>query len=344
MSTVRVSDSHFSAVSPKCLFSVAALTLVCAALSVSTRAQTPGTRQFPNSLPVSELAKEPVKTPLAPPTVATGNDLYCAGFINSVPTPNYFQIVGAEEEDTKTQFGQGDVVYLNAGRRQGVEPGLLYTVVRPRGDFRSPFAHTSGERNLGVYTQELGVLRVFAVQETTATARIVFSCGVIQFGDLLRAFEERRAPASDVGQPLPRYEPLKDKGDGRIVLQREQKEVIGPRDVVYIDLGKNQGVKVGDRFTIFRHYPDDAKIVRINDDEIRLKESAEYQSDQYKGGKYSIDAPRKGRQAVKNERPQIPPKIVGELVVIAVQPKSATAIVTRTTQEVHTGDWIEAQK
>jgi hypothetical protein len=341
---VRLPHSRLLVASPKYLVSVALLTLSSAVFVPDVDAQALGTRKFPNNLPVSELAKEPAKTPLAPPTVATGNDLYCAGFINAVPTPNYFQIVGAEEEGTKTQFGQGDVVYLNAGTKQGVEPGLLYTVVRPQGSFRSPFAHTSGERNLGVYTQELGVLRVFAVQETTATARIVFSCGVIQFGDLLRAYEERRAPASDVSQPLPRYQPLKGKGDGRIVLQRDGHETIGPRDVVYIDLGKNQGVQTGDRFTIFRRTPDDAKIVRDNDDEIRPRESGGYQSDTFKGGKYSMDAPRKGRQAVKNDRPQIPAKIVGELVVIAVQGKSATAIVTRTTQEVHTGDWVEAQR
>jgi hypothetical protein len=341
---VRQLNSRSLASSLKCLFSVAALALACATPTCDVSAQALGTRRFPPNLPVGELAKEPAPTPLAPLTVATGNDLYCAGFINSMPTPNYFEIVGAEEENTKTQFAQGDVVYLNAGRSQGVEPGLLYTVVRPLGTFRSPFAHTSGERNLGVYTQELGVLRVFAVQETTATARIVFSCGTMQFGDLLRAYEERRAPVSDVSEPLPRYEvPACDK-PGRIVLQREMKEVIGPRDVVYIDLGKDEGVQVGDRFTIFRLEPDDARIVRNNDDEIRQRQSGGFESDTFRGGKFSIDAPRKGRQRVKNERPALPPKIVGELVVIAVQGKSATAIVTRTTQEVHTGDWVEVQK
>lgn len=337
---------HFSCnfLSFNYLFSVSSILGLLALHSIGVCGQALGTRQFPSNLPMSELAKEPTKTPLAPPAVATGNDLYCAGFINSVPTPNYFQIVGAEEENTKTQLGQGDVVYLNAGRKQGVESGLLYTVVRPKGTFRSPFVHTSGQRNLGEFTQELGVLRVFDVQETTATARIVFSCGVIQFGDLLRAYEERRSPVTSVSEPLPRYEPLNLKSNGRIVLQREQKEVIAPRDVVYIDLGKDQGIKTGDRFTIFRFFPDDAKLVRINDDEIRVKESDGYQSDTFKGGKFSKDAPRKGRQEVKNERPQIPPKVVGELVVISVHPKSATAVVTRVTQEVHTGDWIEQQK
>ncbi len=327
----------------KSLFSLISLALSLAVFFSIASAQALGTRRLPENLPASEAAKQPAPTALGPTKVATGNGLYCAGFINATPTPNKFQIVGAEQEDTRQQFGQGDIVYLNAGRSQGLEPEMLFAIVRPLGDFRSPFVHTSGQRHLGVYTRELGVLRVIAVQETTATARIVVSCEEMQFGDLLRAFEERRAPAENVSQPLPRYEPTSGQKAGRIVLQRDQKEMIAPRDVVYIDLGKDSGINVGDRFTIYRHYPDDAKTVRFNDDDITQRRSGGYQSETYKGGTFSIDHPRVARQEVKNARPQLPHKIVGELVVISVQGKSAAAIVTRTTQEVHPGDWIEAR-
>lgn len=327
----------------KSLFSVISLTLSLSILFSVVSAQALGTRRLPENLPIGEVAKDPAPTALGPTKVVTGKDLYCAGFINSTPTPNNFQIVGAEQEDTRQQFAQGDIVYLNAGRSQGLEPEMLFAVVRPLGDFRSPFVHTSGQRNLGVFTRELGVLRITAVQEKTATARIIVSCEEMQFGDLLRAFEERRAQAENVSQPLPRYEPTSGQKAGRIVLQRDQKEMIAPRDVVYIDLGKDNGVNVGDRFTIYRQYPNDAKSVRFNDDDVTQRRSGGYQSDTYKGGTYSIDHPRVARQDVKNARPQLPHKIVGELVVISVQGKSATAIVTRTTQEVHPGDWIEAR-
>lgn len=327
----------------KSLFSVISLALSLSILFSVVSAQALGTRRLPENLPIGEATKDPAPTALGPAKVVMGKDLYCAGFINSTPTPNNFQIVGAEQEDTRQQFAQGDVVYLNAGRSQGLEPEMLFSVVRPLGDFRSPFVHTSGQRNLGVFTRELGVLRVIAVQEKTATARIIVSCEEMQFGDLLRAFEERRAQAENVSQPLPRYEPTSSQKAGRIVLQRDQKEMIAPRDVVYIDLGKDNGVNVGDRFTIYRQYPNDAKSVRFNDDDVTQRRSGGYQSDTYKGGTYSIDHPRVARQDVKNARPELPHKIVGELVVISVQGKSATAIVTRTTQEVHPGDWIEAR-
>jgi hypothetical protein len=325
------------------LFSAFSLALLLSIFSSYASAQALGTRRLPENLPVSEAAKEPAPTALAPSRVARGNELYCAGFINATPTLNKFQIIGAEHEDTRGHFAQGDVVYLNAGRSQGVEVDLLYTVVRPLGDFRSPFAHTTGQRNLGVYTRELGVLRVIAVQETSSTARIVVSCDDMQLGDLLRAFEDRRAPAENVSQPLPRYEPTSGKMAGRIVLQRDQKEMIAPRDVVYIDLGQANGVKVGDRFTIYRRKPEDSRIARYNDDDVIQRRSGGFQSDKFKGGTFSNDHPRVDIEDVKGARLPLPYKIVGELVVISVQGKSSTAIVTRTTQEVHPGDWIEAR-
>lgn len=306
-------------------------------------AQSLGQRELPDNLRITEARGNAEESMPMPAHVAIGNDLYCAGFFNAMPTPNYFQIVGAEFENHRDYFTQGDAVYLNAGRAQSVEAGLLFTIVRPLGAYRSPFKHTSGQRDLGVYTLELGVLRVISVQENSAVARIIISCSDIQLGDQLRAFEARPSVSTDISQPLPRYQPTSGKKTGRIVLQRERKEVLSPRDVVFIDLGKDNGVNPGDRFTIYREFPDDARPVRYNDDDIAIRRSDGFQSDTFKGGTFSNDHPREGRQAVKNARREVPHTVVGELVVIAVQAKSATAVITRVAQEVHTGDHIAAQ-
>jgi hypothetical protein len=39
----------------------------------------------------------------------------------------------------------------------------------------------------------------------------------------------------------------------------------------------------------------------------------------------------------------MPRKIVGEMVVLDVQQRTATAVITRIASEVHTGDWVEIQ-
>ena len=36
-------------------------------------------------------------------------------------------------------------------------------------------------------------------------------------------------------------------------------------------------------------------------------------------------------------------KVVGELMIINVKERTATAVITRTAQEIHTGDWVEVQ-
>ncbi len=46
---------------------------------------------------------------------------------------------------------------------------------------------------------------------------------------------------------------------------------------------------------------------------------------------------------IKRRRPPMPRKIVGEIVVTDVQQRTATAIVTRVAEEIHTGDHIELQ-
>jgi hypothetical protein len=318
------------------LLAIAALTMML--FSAVSFAQSP---PLPDNLPIPEVAKEPAPPGVAPPRVLTGGDLYCAGYIRATQPAALAKIIGAEEENRVARLGQSDVVYINIGRSQNIRPDMLFSITRPAGKFRSPYQRTGG-KDLGYFVRELGVLRVMEVQGQTATARIIVSCDDVQLGDLLVAFQERRAPVTDVSEPLPRYQPTSGQQPGRIVLQREQREHIGPRDVVYIDLGTENGVKAGDKFTIFRHQPDDGNIFNFNDDDIVIRQSGGYESDKFKGGKFSNGHPHEARQKVKNTRTSIPPKIVGELVVIAVEGKAATAVVTRTTQEVHTGDRIEA--
>src|SRR5690606_19436033 len=77
-----------------------------------------------------------------------------------------------------------------------------------------------------------------------------------------------------------------------------------------------------------------------------------FQSFEYRGGKFSNQAARKsGSKAggrvvttdrAKSGRPDIR-KIVGEAVVLNVKERTATVVVTRTAQEIHTGDWVEIQ-
>lgn len=78
-----------------------------------------------------------------------------------------------------------------------------------------------------------------------------------------------------------------------------------------------------------------------------------FESDVYKGGKFSNQSSRKsgdkatGQEVktrdVRNDRPSGLRKVVGEAVVLNVKERTATVVITRTAQEIHTGDWVEIQ-
>jgi hypothetical protein len=137
-------------------------------------------------------------------------------------------------------------------------------------------------------------------------------------------------------------------------------ETLTRNAVVYIDLGSEDKIKTGDYLTIYRKL-EKGDLTRIDNEENARGRATGFQSDRYRGGGLSIQAQRaqdstgfvnsEGRyryrpittKQIKRKRPAMPRKIVGEMVIIDVQTRTATAIITRAVMEVHTGDWVELQ-
>jgi hypothetical protein len=290
---------------------------------------------------------------IGPALAVGGTDIYCAGFIQYAPAPNDLQIVGGEQEQEQRTFGQGAYVYINAGSQQGVRVDQEFSVIRPRGQFRTKLSKKKGW--LGVYTQELGRLRVINVKERVSVAVVTNSCEMMLLGDLLRAAPQRISPTERIEAGLDRFVDPSGKQKGRIVLARDGREMVSRSQVVYIDLGTEDNIKPGDFFTIYRPVGR-GTVTNFRDEEIPTPASSGFESARFKGGKFSNQAQRVkdpnnngiygpiiSSIDVKNDRPRLPRKIVGELIVLSVQKRTATAVVTRIAQEVHTGDDVELQ-
>lgn len=288
-----------------------------------------------------------------PNLATTKRNLYCAGFIQFAPAPRSLEIAGAEEEQEQLVYGEADYVYLNQGSAQGIKVGYMYTVVRPRGQFKSKLSKKKGW--LGTYFQEIGVVRVIEVKENVSVAFVESACDTIVFGDMLRAFEERKNPALAPEAPLSRFENPTNKQNGRIVLARDNQELLSKNNVVFIDLGEEDGVKPGDYMTIYRPLGK-GRITGFREDNVAVSSSGGYESDVFKGGPFSTSSPRvkdtnyngvygptTSIPDVKNRRPAMPRKIVGELVILSIQQRTAAAVITRVAQEVHTGDYVEVK-
>ena len=299
----------------------------------------------------TQIVSPAVSQTSAPAALET--ELSCAGYIEHAPNYSGFEVVGAEQEQEKITFSTGELVFINAGSQQGVKVGQEFQVVRPRGRFTTKLTRKSGW--LGVYTQEIGRLRVTVVKERMSVAKVTNSCDLILFGDLLREVPARVSPPASETAEFDRFADPTGKQNGRIVLARDAHEMISRHQIVYIDLGTEDNLKEGDRLTVYRP-AGTGNISRFRDEEVTPSANYGFESEAFRGGRFSIKSQRVQNASggdihgpvmttpkVKKRRPQMPRKIVGEMVVLNVQARTATAVITRIAQEIHTGDFVEVK-
>jgi hypothetical protein len=322
--------------------------LFCAFASVPASAQSGGA-SAEQKRPQSSTVIYPEDRPAGP--VARRSETACGGFIEQTPQAAAGQLVGGEQEAERRLFGQGDLVFVDAGAQQGARVGQEFSVVRPRGQFRSKFSRKGG--SLGVYTQEVGQLRIVRVRERVSVAEVLVACDNLLPGDLLRPAQSRVVPSSRAEVNLDRFAEPTGKQTGRIVLARDGREMVSRDEVVFIDLGAEDNVKAGDYLTVFR--PEGHGVLVKHGDEIGANSRRGFESDELRGGGFSnqaqrvkdVDGPKSGptvkTPSLKRHRPSVPRKVVGELVVLHVEGRTATAVVTRVAQEIHTGDAVEIQ-
>ncbi|HKZ00804.1 MAG TPA: hypothetical protein VJ180_01105, partial [Pyrinomonadaceae bacterium] len=265
--------------------------------------------------------------------------------LNGVP-----RIVGAEQEQEKTIFATGDYVYIDAGSAAGVREGQEFHIVRPRGEIEH--IRRSKKGSLGVFFQEIGQLQVVRVKEAVSVAQVNFTCETVMPGDLLTGVPERVTPKPTTDIPFDRFSDPTGKPNGRIIMGHAGREMVATGDIIYIDIGDEDKVVPGDLVTIYRRVGTGNLDVKTYD--MAPRDSVGFASEQYRGGGLSINAQRSkavgpgmysgepvSTEEIKDKRPALPRKILGEAMVINVQVRTATAIVRRAAQEIHTGDFVE---
>jgi hypothetical protein len=274
----------------------------------------------------------------------------CGGFIEQNPQASVGQVVGGFHETERRLFAQGDLVYIDAGAQAGVREGQEFSVVRPRGRFSSKF---SKKGSLGVYTQEVGRLRVVRVRDRVSVAEVRTACSDLLLGDLLRPYAPREVPPARADVAFDLFAQPTGKQTGRIVLARDGREALSRDDVVFIDLGAEDNLKVGDYLTVFR--PEGHGTIINYPAEVAANSRRGYESNERHGGQFSnqtqrvrdVNGPASGETVntpeIKRGRPTVPRKVVGELVVLRVEGRTATAVITRVAQEIYTGDAVEVQ-
>lgn len=257
--------------------------------------------------------------------VASPGESACLGFIRAAAVPMNLYVSGTEEDELVNYSSPGKLLYLSGPGVASAKVGELYSVVRPEGRIRHP---ATGER-IGIYHKELGSVRIEAVRPDGATAAVISACNAILKGDLLVP-PVARPSVEFGGKPSDALTPYPSQGlIGEIVLGKDGIKEMGAGNICFLELGSRDGVKPGDRFTIYRRQPAfDAK--RLGSE----GSLAGYSYKRYATGEYRALL----MSALK--RRHIPPRVMGDLVVLDVQETTSAAKIIQSRSEIHVGDIV----
>jgi hypothetical protein len=177
-----------------------------------------------------------------------------------------------------------DVVTLKFHRGEEPQPHQRYVIAR-RGQF---VEHPESGRNLGYVVHVVGTVELDQAFGRYWSGRIVSATDFVSIDDLLLPFDEPIDAASDA---------VSSNKAGRIVAVQDDLALTATAQIVFTDLGADDGVNPGDEYVIIR--------------------------DGVSARRGSTD------------------RFIGMLRVVATQPKSSSAYITRSSEPIEIGDRLE---
>src|SRR5258707_11716393 len=181
---------------------------------------------------------------------------YCALSITLVRVPYDVRRIWGEETSDKNVFTTGDYVYINRGSAQGVRVGDRFSIMRPQSDPNEVRWFKWQEKLLkamGTQYIDAGQVQITTVHPNVSIGMVKFSCDYLQRGDIALPMAERPSPPFKPAEKFDKFAPVSGKSVGMLVAGLTFTEAYGKNSTVYVNLGTNQGVKVGDYLRIFRY-------------------------------------------------------------------------------------------
>ncbi len=211
---------------------------------------------------------------------------YSSGSIQrSTPHDGFVNVITGDNQTTGDHMilGSRDVLYLKLKNPGDVVLGDLFTIYRRP---RKVFHPITGEY-LGHLVNRLAVVQVNQIDKELTTVQIMRAYGPVSPGDPVMKFVLPTNDDAAVDQP--------STGDieGRVVDFQSNMGImnlVAQRNVVYLDRGREDGIRPGDRMDVIRS-----------------------------GG-------------------SLPQRVVGELKILSVESRTATALITKSISRVLKGD------
>lgn len=165
----------------------------------------------------------------------------------TTPIDGIVNLITGDNQSTGNRMllGRRDVLYLKLANPHEVAAGDLYTVYRR---VRKVF-HPVTKEYLGFIVNRSGIVKVTAADHALTTVEVVITYGHISPGDPVTHFVTPSSEETD--HPIPPVSSL----EGMIVeLQANQSmTLVSQSNVVYLDRGREDGLKAGDLVDIYRH-------------------------------------------------------------------------------------------
>lgn len=259
---------------------------------------------FLSAVPVDDPGLEPETDPDArtPDVVTPQRRLDVAvrqvAFIDKKHLDSSMFIVGSVED--KELLSTGDDIYISYPENKPPKVGDRHSIYAED----SRVSHDG--KSVGSYVRVLGEVQITSVkQDKRAQARITSSNNEIERG-------QRVGPLMTQFKSVP---PVRNEVDlqGSIVAMLTANQLIGQGEVVFMDLGKGSGIKVGNRLFV----------VRRGDAFDQEKDTAE--------------------QVGQDDR-AYPARALGEVVVIQVGESLSVGLIDRVTEEMGVGDLVMMRK
>jgi hypothetical protein len=261
------------------------------------------------------------------PTTPTQDQMYCSGVISDKSVPNNLYVISGEDSTYKVTYDPGEFVYINAAQGQGIKIGDQFDVIRPVSEpmpqvpwFKYQATLT---RAMGTRYADIGRLRIVHMDAKTSTAIVDMGCDVIQRGDLVRPFAARPIPQFH-NIKLDPFAPPSGKKTAMVVSAKDYQQLTGTGKIIYVNLGSEQGVRIGDYFRVFRYQGSHAET------NYAFKDSA-----------YRVYG--FGSTPLAYEWNDLPRQVLGEGIVLRVGPNSSTVLVTNARREIFAGDYVEVE-
>jgi hypothetical protein len=181
------------------------------------------------------------------PSPAIVNGVKCAVGSTAEAVPgDAFRIIGSQDTVARGLYDRHDLLLINGGSARDLHVDQRFFIRRSAafGERRLP-----GPRAVAT----AGWLRLIAVNDSTAIARVEFACGAIHQGDYLEPYVEPILPpgidkTDASGQP-------DFSAPAHVLFGEEERHSAAIGDFVVIDAGTTRGLEAGSRLAVYRQLP-----------------------------------------------------------------------------------------